>query len=128
MLVEDGAEIGERTAHLPESAPAARHVGEMRRIVVASPAYLKGRGEPKRPQAIASHETIQFGATAASPEWHFVEDGSEVRIPCTPRFSTNSADAAIQHAERGGGLTRALAYPSPAPIKPGRPKITLQKF
>jgi DNA-binding transcriptional LysR family regulator len=127
-LVEDGVDLAVRIGHLPDSTLVARHVGEMRRIVVASPAYLTGRGEPKRPQAIASHETIQFGATAASPEWHFVEDGSEVRIPCTPRFSTNSADAAIQHAERGGGLTRVLAYQAADAIKAGRLKIVLQKF
>jgi DNA-binding transcriptional LysR family regulator len=96
--------------------------------VVASPAYLRASGEPKRPEAIGSHETIQFGATTASPEWHFVEDGREVRIPCTPRFSTNSADAAIQHAERDGGLTRVLAYQAAEAIKAGRLKIVLKKF
>ena len=100
----------------------------MRRIVVASPAYLKARGEPKTPEAIASHQTIQFGATAASPEWRFVEDGREVRITCTPRFATNSADAAIQYAEQGGGLTRVLAYQAADAIKAGRLKIVLAKF
>jgi DNA-binding transcriptional LysR family regulator len=127
-LVEDGVDLAVRIAHLPDSTLVARQVGEMRRIVVASPAYLRERGEPKRPQAIASHQTIQFGATTASPEWSFVEDGSEVHIPCTPRFSTNSADAAIQYAEQGGGLTRVLAYQAAEAIKAGRLKIVLTKF
>ena len=78
----------------------------MRRIVVASPDYLKGRGEPDTPAAIAAHDTIQFGTS----DWDFVEGGREVRVPCTPRFITNSADAAILHAEQGGGLSRVLAY------------------
>jgi DNA-binding transcriptional LysR family regulator len=127
-LVEDGVDLAVRIAHLPDSTLVARQVGQMRRIVVASPAYLREQGEPKRPQAIASHQTIQFGATTASPEWHFVEDGSEVHIPCTPRFSTNSADAAIQYAEQGGGLTRVLAYQAAEAIKAGRLKIVLTKF
>jgi DNA-binding transcriptional LysR family regulator len=127
-LVEDGVDLAVRIAHLPDSTLVARQVGEMRRIVVASPAYLGEQGEPKRPQAIASHQTIQFGATTASPEWSFVEDGSEVQIPCTPRFSTNSADAAIQYAEQGGGLTRVLAYQAAEAIKAGRLKIVLTKF
>ena len=127
-LVEDGVDLAVRIAHLPDSTLVARQVGEMRRIVVASPAYLKSRGEPNRPEGIASHQTIQFGATTASPEWQFVEDGSEVRIPCTPRFATNSADAAIQYAEQGGGLTRVLAYQAAEAIKAGRLKIVLQKF
>ena len=127
-LVEDGVDLSVRIGHLPDSSLVARHVGEMRRIVVASSDYLKPRGEPKTPEAIASHETIQFGATTASPEWRFVEDGREVRVACAPRFSTNSADAAIQYAEQGGGLTRVLAYQAAAAIKAGRLKIVLAKF
>jgi len=127
-LVEDGVDLAVRIGHLPDSTLVARRVGEMRRIVVASSGYLKARGEPKRPEAIASHQTIQFGATTASPEWQFVEDGREIRVACTPRFTTNSADAAIQYAERGGGLTRVLAYQAADAIKRGRLKVVLMKF
>jgi DNA-binding transcriptional LysR family regulator len=127
-LVEDGADIAVRIGHLPDSSLVARHVGEMRRIVVASKGYLKQRGEPNKPEAIATHATIQFGATAASPDWRFVEDESEVRVACIPRFVTNSADAAIQYAEAGGGLTRVLAYQAAESIKAGRLKIVLAKF
>src|SRR3984957_1338157 len=64
-LVEDGVDLAVRIGHLSDSSLVARHVGEMRRIVVASKGYLKQHGEPKTPEAIASRETIQFGATAA---------------------------------------------------------------
>jgi DNA-binding transcriptional LysR family regulator len=101
-LVEDGVDLAVRIGHLPDSSPVARHVGEMRRIVVASSDYLRQRGEPDTPEAIASHQTIQFGAVTASPDWRFVEDGHEIRVACAPRFTTNSADAAIQYAEQGG--------------------------
>jgi DNA-binding transcriptional LysR family regulator len=127
-LVEDGVDLAVRIGHLADSSLVARHVGEMRRIVVASSTYLRRRGEPDAPEAIASHETIQFGATTTSPDWYFVRDGSEIRIAPTPRFTTNSADAAIQYAERGGGLTRVLAYQAAEAIKGGRLKIVLAKF
>src|SRR6266403_1107640 len=127
-LVEDGVDLAIRIGHLADSTLVGRHVGEMRRIVVASSGYLKQHGEPRTPQAIASHETIQFGATAAQPDWHFVEGGKEVRVACTPRLTTNSADAAIQHAEQGGGLTRVLAYQAADAIRAGRLRIVLQKF
>jgi DNA-binding transcriptional LysR family regulator len=127
-LVEDGVDIAIRIGHLPDSSLVARHVGEMRRIVVASSDYLKQRGEPKTPQAIASHDTIQFGATTTSADWQFVEDGREVSVACTPRFATNSADAAIQYAEQGGGLTRVMAYQAAESIKASRLKIVLATF
>src|SRR6267378_6911488 len=126
-LVEDGVDLAVRIGHLADSSLVARHVGEMRRIVVASSEYLKQRGEPNTPGAIASHETIQFGAMTTSPDWRFVEGGREMRVACTPRFATNSADAAIQYAEQGGGLTRVLAYQAADAIKAGRLNIVLEK-
>jgi DNA-binding transcriptional LysR family regulator len=127
-LVEEGVDLAVRIGHLPDSSLVARHVGEMRRIVVASNNYLKQRGEPTTPEAIASHETIQFGASSAAPEWRFMRGDREVRVACAPRFATNSADAAIQYAEQDGGLTRVLAYQAADAIKAGRLKIVLAKF
>jgi DNA-binding transcriptional LysR family regulator len=127
-LVEDGVDLAVRIGHLADSSLVARQVGEMRRIVVASSAYLKQHGEPKTPEVIASHATIQFGATAAPPDWRFVRDGHEIRVTCAPHFITNSADAAIQYAGQGGGLTRVMFYQAVDAIKAGRLRIVLAKF
>jgi len=127
-LVEEGVDLAVRIGHLPDSTLVARHVGEMRRIVVASKDYLKRRGEPKTPEAISGHDTIHFGAMTVEPDWRFVADGSEISVSCTPRFTSNSADAAIQYAEAGGGLTRVLAYQAAASLKAGRLKIVLAPF
>src|SRR5260221_4622778 len=79
-LVEDGVDLAVRIGHLPDSTLVARHVGEMRRIVVASKDYLKRRGEPKTPEAIAGHDTIHFGAMTAALDWRFASGGREIRI------------------------------------------------
>jgi len=125
-LVEEGVDVAVRIGHLADSSLVARHVGEMRRIVVASPGYLRSHGEPRTPDAIASHQTIQFGS--ASADWRFVRDGQEIRVAPVPRLVTNSADAAIQYAAEDGGLTRVLAYQAANAIKAGRLKIVLAKF
>lgn len=127
-LVEEGIDLAVRIGHLADSSLVARHVGDMRRITVASPGYLKARGEPKRPQDIATHDTIQFGSPVGSHEWRFVDGGNEIRFDYLPRLSTNSADAAIRYAEAGGGLTRVLAYQAADAIKRGRLKAVLTKF
>ena len=127
-LVEEGVDLAVRIGQLPDSSLVARHVGDMRRIMVASPGYLKSRGEPKRPQDIAAHDAIQSGSSSGQAEWRFVEGGNEVRIDYAPRLVTNTADAAIRYAEAGGGLTRVLAYQAAEAIKRGRLKIVLAKF
>src|SRR3954447_13814248 len=84
-LVEDGVDLAVRIGHLADSSLVAWQVGQMRRIVVAAPPYLKRRGEPKHPEAVAAHDTIQFGV---APDWRFVRDGRELRVTPTPRFIT----------------------------------------
>ncbi|MGY3585199.1 DNA-binding transcriptional LysR family regulator [Bradyrhizobium sp. USDA 4341] len=127
-LVEDGVDLAVRLGHLPDSNLVARHVGQMRRIVVASAGYLKLRGEPKRPADLTAHDTIQFGAMTATPDWRFMEDGQEIRITPTPRFTSNSSDAAIQYAEQDGGLTRVMAYQAAESLKARRLRIVLAEF
>jgi len=127
-LVEDGVDLAVRLGHLPDSTLVARHVGEMRRIVVASHGYLKLRGEPKRPTDLSSHDTIQFGAMTATPDWRFMEDGQEIRVTPTPRFTSNSSDSAIQFAEQDGGLTRVMAYQAAESLKAKRVRIVLAAF
>src|ERR1700756_4398880 len=75
-LVEDGIDLAVRIGRLADSSLVARHVGEMRRIVVASPAYLKARGDPKTLDAIASHDTIQFGSAVGLADWRFLDRGN----------------------------------------------------
>jgi DNA-binding transcriptional LysR family regulator len=127
-LVEEGVDVAVRIGHLADSSLVARHVGEMRRIVVASPGYLKVHGEPRSPEAIASHQTIQFSAMSPQADWRFVRDGEEVRVAPMARLTTNSSDAAIQYAAEDGGLTRVLAYQAADAIKVGALKIVLAKF
>ena len=127
-LVEDGVDLAVRIGHLADSSLVARHVGEMRRIVVASKGYLKQHGEPKTPQGISSHQTIQFGPISAPTDWRFVEAGNEFRVMSAPRFATNSADAAIRYAVQDGGLTRVLAYQAAEAVKAGKLQIVLAKF
>ncbi|WP_027555827.1 LysR family transcriptional regulator [Bradyrhizobium sp. Cp5.3] len=124
-LVEDAVDAAVRIGHLADSSLVARQVGEMRRIVVGAPAYFKRHGEPKTPEALASHQTIQFGPAS---EWRFLRDGRDIEVAPHPRFISNSADAALQYAEAGGGVTRVLAYQAAEGLKRGRLKIVLAKY
>ncbi len=124
-LVEDAVDAAVRIGHLADSSLVARQVGEMRRITVATPGYLKRHGEPKSPEALREHQTILFGPATA---WRFAQDGRDFEMTPSPRFISNSADAALQYAEAGGGITRVLAYQAAEGLRRGRLKILLAKY
>lgn len=124
-LVEDAVDAAVRIGHLADSSLVARQVGEMRRITVATSGYLKRHGEPRTPEALTEHQTILFGPATA---WRFAKDSRDIEVTPSPRFTSNSADAALQYAEAGGGITRVLAYQAAEGLKRGRLKILLAKY
>jgi len=127
-LVEDGVDVAVRIGVLDDSSLVARKVGETRRVVVGSPRYLASRKKPRSPADLRSHAIVHFRALSPSPEWRFLRGGREERVQLTPRFSTNSADAAIAHAERGGGLAMVLGYQVMDAVKAGRLEVVLPGF
>jgi DNA-binding transcriptional LysR family regulator len=127
-LVEEGIDLAVRIGILDDASHVARTVGATRRVVVASPKYLARRKIPRTPEAVAGHDVIQFTALSPNPEWRFVQDGDESRVPFAPTYVTNSADAAIGRAELGGGLTMVLAYQVIDAVREGKLRIVLAEF
>ena len=127
-LVEEGIDLAVRIGALEDSSHVARTVGATRRVVVASPKYLARHKRPRSPEAVAGHDVIQFTAINPTPEWRFMQGGAERRVSFVPKYVTNSADAAIGHAERNGGLTMVLAYQVVEAVRAGRLRILLPEL
>lgn len=127
-LVEEGVDAAIRIGALVDSAVVARVVGATRRVVVASPKYLEQHKPLRRPDALTGHQLIQFTALTPAPQWTFTRRGELLTVPINPTLITNSADAAIGHAERGGGLTMALGYQVIDAVKAKRLRVVLEAF
>lgn len=127
-IVEEGVDVAVRIAHLPDSSLQAIHVGRTRRVVCASPGYLDRHGVPATPDELGERATIDFVNLGRSGDWSFQRDGRAETARHAPRFSVNSADAAIAAARAGKGLTRVLAYMIAADLAAGRLALVLEDF
>ncbi len=126
-LMDEGFDVAVRIAHLPDSGLTALRVGSMRRVVVASPAYLAERGVPQRPAELTAHDAIGFSqASGLSAPWTF--GGSQPAVQPRIRLDTNAGDVAIDAAVRGHGLARAMRYQVEADVRAGRLQIVLAEF
>ena len=109
-LVEGGLDVAVRIGPLAAAGLVARRVGEVRRVVVASPAYLAARGTPARPADLATHDTLFFSIRPAPAEWRF-RDGPRSRVVrLAPRLLVNDGEAALAACRAGQGIARALSY------------------
>jgi DNA-binding transcriptional LysR family regulator len=119
-LVEEGIDVAVRIGQLPDSTLVALRVGEVRRILVASPDYLAKHGEPRSPADLKAHSIIAFTGLMPNREWRFVEGTTSSRVAVQPRFEVNDAIAAMEAAEAGDGITIALSYMVAEKIVDGR--------
>ncbi|MBW8902045.1 MAG: LysR family transcriptional regulator, partial [Massilia sp.] len=119
-LIEDGVDAAVRIGVLPDSAMVARRLGQVRRIVVASPAYLKRRGTPQRPAELAAHDLVLSTTARPLPEWRFRHNGRDLAVRFTPRLQLNDVEATLNCVRAGFGIGRFLSYQVADDLKKGK--------
>jgi DNA-binding transcriptional LysR family regulator len=127
-VVEEGIDVAVRIGELPDSTLQATRVGRVRRVLVAAPAYLKARGVPLRPQALAEHTIVSASAVTPVSEWRFDEAGKPLLQRLHARMRTTTNDSAIAAVVAGLGITRLLSYQVAAHLKSGALQILLEDF
>ena len=123
-LIEERLDAAIRIGPLPDSSAIATKLGSLRRVVVAAPSYLARRGTPQRPADISDHDVVVFGGLGAA-SWDFGAGGA-VRI--SPRLTVTTAEAAIDAASEGIGITRVLGYQAVDALARGAVHQVLTEF
>ncbi|MBX9927233.1 MAG: LysR family transcriptional regulator [Hyphomicrobiaceae bacterium] len=125
-LADEGVDIALRVGELPDSSLIAIKVGAIRQVVCASSAYLKERGTPKKLGELSNHACVSFTSLGTSQEWMFRRGHEVVRIPVRSRLSVGAADAAVDAAAAGLGITRLLCYQASPAILSNRLTLLLR--
>ncbi len=109
-LYEDLVDIAIRVGSLPNSELVAKKVGEVHKVLCASPDYLKTNGLPQTPYDLKDHNVITFEGLDSTTQWRFYENQNEFDVPVTSRIKANSIDVALQGAKNALGIARVLSY------------------
>lgn len=105
-LMEEGHDVAVRIGELPDSSLLARKVGEVRRVLVGSPDYLKRAGLLARVKDLASHRLVAVNEMGPVHEWRFAR--STIRLQ--PALTVNTVQAGLDAVRAGWGLGRFLSY------------------
>lgn len=133
-LLDEGADVALRIAHLPDSSLTATRVGQVRRVIVASPAYLARHGEPRSPKELAAHEAlgVSISGNETTPWMLATEAGKPQKLMEGPqpriRLTVNGGEVAIAAARDGHGLARALSYQVADDVTAGRLRVVLTEY
>jgi DNA-binding transcriptional LysR family regulator len=127
-LLEEDVDVAVRLGTLADSSLIAVRIGEVVRVVCASPAYLKSRGTPKSPGDLSRHDVISYAPLQSPTTWRFKRDQTEFAVPVRSRLTVGNIDSACDAARAGIGITEAFSYHVAESIKSGELVPLLQDF
>ncbi|HVJ28978.1 MAG TPA: LysR family transcriptional regulator [Gammaproteobacteria bacterium] len=127
-LIDDRVDLAVRIGELPDSTLLATRVGSIRRIVCASPRYLAEHRAPKTPRELGDHACVTFEGLAVGDAWDFGTAPRTEAIEVRSRLVVNTAEAAVDAAVAGLGVTRVLSYQAAHAIRSGALEVVLREF
>lgn len=130
-LVDVGAgeaDVAIRFGPLSDSALTARKLGETRRVIVASPAYLSANGMPQVPEDLHSFNCLNFNFRRVEPVWPFRRDGRDFSLIVKGSIEANNGETLGQLAAAGVGIARVGSFSVAAEIASGRLVPLLEAF
>ncbi|RUY08215.1 LysR family transcriptional regulator, partial [Mesorhizobium sp. M7A.F.Ca.US.005.03.2.1] len=80
------------------------------------------------PEDLETHDCITFEGLASAASWSFIKGKAEIPVRVRSRLQVNTAEAAIDAAIAGVGLTRVLSYQIEAALRSGALRVLLQEF
>lgn len=127
-LLEENVDVAIRIGALADSSLIAVRVGEIHRVVCASPAYLRSRGTPKSPNDLSAHDCISYPPMQSPTTWRFTRDQKKYVVPVRSRLVASNLESACDAAQAGIGITVAFSYLIADSIQSGELVPLLQDF
>jgi DNA-binding transcriptional LysR family regulator len=127
-LLEEKADVAIRMGNLPDSALKARKLAQSRRVVCASPKYLKRHGMPTTPADLLNHNCLSFNFRRSRAGWPFRQKGREIEQLVSGNLQVNNGESMKQIVLEGVGIARLGLWHVADAIKAGSVIPILEKF
>ncbi|MBY0316052.1 MAG: LysR family transcriptional regulator [Bdellovibrionales bacterium] len=103
-LVKDGYDLAIRIGKLKESSIKVKKLGDIKLILVASPAYLKKKSKISKLEDLQDHDCLFLGPRSSRGQWVLKANASSVQVSIRPRIVSNQMSSLIKAALAGSGL------------------------
>ena len=119
-LMEERADVAIRAGPLKSSSLTARKLGATRKMIVASPDYLRRHGVPRSPAELERHCRIGFSYSRAIEDWALRFGSQMMTLPATRSLLVGDGEAMRHLALAGAGIARLAAFTVKADLDAGR--------
>ena len=127
-LVEENIDLAFHVGELNDSMYVSRKIASARRVICASPEYIKKNGMPKKPEELLNHNCLIYMPRNDMGKWEFLDKGKRKKIKVTGDIQCNSGDALRVASIQSRGITQLPTYMIGLDIQAGRLEAVLEDF
>jgi len=98
----------------------------LRRVLCASPDYLRRHGTPAHPRDLSEHDTLSFQPTGNT--WAFLSPQGPVQMTVAPKMSANDGQVLLAAARAGNGIALLSEYVALPWLRKGELAAVLEQF
>ncbi|MEH6419629.1 LysR family transcriptional regulator [Pseudomonas sp. CGJS7] len=121
-LIASGMDLAIRIGPLDDSSLVARKLADNRRVLAASPEYLRRHGAPRVPEDLTDHECLLLVGTQGRMEyWRVVDEaGHQSTVRVNGRLESNFGEVLRDAALAGLGIAHFSAWHVHEDLRAGR--------
>lgn len=110
-LVEQGVDVAIRLGKLSDSTLGSAYLGQNPWVLVASSAYLKAKGRPKKPADLARHQALIYSSVQGDERWQLSGgDGRVASVAVHGQLRSNNLSMLLLAARQGFGIAALPRY------------------
>ena len=127
-LVEDAVDVAIRIGNLSDSSMFAKRVGEISRVICATPKLLNSIGKISHPKQLTTLPCIQFSGLSQGSHWQLQDKQRLISVPISGPLSCNQIDVALDAVRASMGVGLFLSYQVEELIQSGELQEVLADF
>ena len=128
-FVQDAVDVAVRFGDLPDTRLIARKIAPNRRLVCASPGYLKSHGIPATPHDLARHQCIVLRQNeAAYGLWRFTKGRRSETVKVRGNLSSNDGEVTLTWGLAGLGILQRAEWDLARYLRSGRLVQVLEDY
>jgi len=128
-VVEEGFDLQLRFGEPPDSRLVARLLARNRRVLCASPDYLRRTGEPSSPRDLAQHACLFIRESEETfGSWHLRSGGRSETVKVRGPLASNDGECVLGWAIDGHGILMRSLWEAAPVLRSGKLKLVLPEW
>lgn len=127
-LLGEGIDVAIRIAALSDSTMIGVKLADNKRVLVASPDYVRRHGAPASLDDLARHNCLAMSSEGSQRGWTFRQNGKNVTLKVSGNMECNDGEVLHDWALAGKGLAWRSMWEVGAALESGRLITVLDEF